>query len=162
MHFHKYEKIWLIFGVLSLAVFLSIVGFAAFAEGKDSVLCLPAGGMDTIDPEKVTEQAPFNKPGVRQIDEDRYEVVVVAKAFGYDPPDIKVPVGKEIIFTLTSTDVVHSFTIDNTKVNMMAVPGRITYKSYIFDKPGKYLVLCNEYCGSGHHYMSTEIEVYEP
>ncbi|RST70889.1 cytochrome B5 [Siminovitchia acidinfaciens] len=157
MHFHKYEKIWLIFGILSLTVFLSIVGFTAFAHGHE-----PAGGMDTIDPEKVTETAPFDKPGVRQIDEDRYEVVVIAKAFGYDPPEIKVPVGKEIIFTLTSTDVVHSFTIDNTKVNMMAVPGRITHKSYIFDKPGKYLVLCNEYCGTGHHFMSTEIEVYEP
>lgn len=157
MHFHKYEKIWLIFGILSLAVFLSIVGFTAFAHGHE-----PAGGMDIIDPEKVNETAPFNKPGVRQIDENRYEVVVVAQAFGYDPPEIKVPAGKEIIFTLTSTDVVHSFTIDNTKVNMMAVPGRITHKSYTFDKPGKYLVLCNEYCGSGHHFMSTEIEVYEP
>ncbi|CAM4240514.1 cytochrome c oxidase subunit II [Lederbergia lenta] len=157
MHFHKFEKIWLVFGILSLVIFLSIVGVTAFSHGHT-----PAGGMDIIDPEKVHETAPFNKPGVHKIDEDTYEVVIIGMAFGYNPAQIKVPAGKEIIFTVTSTDVVHSFTIDDTKVNMMAVPGRITHKSYTFNNPGKYLVLCNEYCGAGHHLMQTEIEVYEP
>lgn len=156
MHFHKYEKAWLIFGVLALVVFVSIVGVSAFSQGQT-----PAGGMDTIDPTKVNETAPFDQPGVRQIDENTYEVVIVAYAFGYKPGEIKVPKGKEIIFTLTSTDVVHSFTIDDTKVNMMAVPGRITHKNYTFDEVGNYLILCNEYCGAGHHYMYTEIEVYD-
>jgi cytochrome c oxidase subunit 2 len=155
MHLHKYEKIWLIFGLVSLVVFLSIVGVSAFSHGHT-----PAGGMETIDPKKVNETAPFDKPGVTQINDDTYQVAIVAMAFGYTAPDLKVPVGKEIIFKLTSIDVVHSFTIDNTKVNMMVVPGQITTKSYTFDKPGKYLILCNEYCGSGHHYMFTEIEVY--
>lgn len=157
MHFHKYEKVWLIFGIVSLALFLCIVGVTAFAQGHT-----PAGGMDTIDPEKVYETAPFDNPGVRQIDEDTYEVVIVSMAFGYNPTEIKVPVGKEIIFTTTSTDVVHSFTIKDTKVNMMAVPGRITQKRYTFKEPGTYLIICNEYCGTGHHFMQTEIEVYEP
>ncbi|MCJ7842724.1 cytochrome c oxidase subunit II [Lederbergia sp. NSJ-179] len=157
MHLHRYEKIWLLFGVLSLIVFLSIVGITAFAHGHT-----PAGGMDIIDPEKVNETAPFNDPGVKQIDKDTYEVAIVAQTFGYNPAKVKVPAGKEIIFTLTSVDVVHSFTIEGTKVNMMVVPGRITHKSYTFDKPGNYLVICNEYCGTGHHFMQTEIEVYQP
>ena len=155
MHFHKFEKIWLAFGMASLVLFLSIVGVSAFTQDHT-----PAGGMDTIDPKKVNETAPFDKPGVTQLDDDTYQVAIVAMAFGYNAPELKVPVGKEIIFKLTSTDVVHSFTIDNTKVNMMVVPGRITTKSYTFDKPGKYLILCNEYCGGGHHLMFTEIEVY--
>lgn len=157
MHFHKFEKIWLIFGSLSLALFLVIVGVNAFAHGHT-----PAGGLDTIDPEKVHETAPFDQPGVRQLDENTYEAVIVSQAFGYLPSEIRVPAGKEIIFTTTSTDVVHSLTINDTKVNMMAVPGRVTQKSYTFDEPGNYLVLCNEYCGTGHHFMQTEIEVYEP
>lgn len=156
MHFHKFEKIWLIFGTLSLVLFLTIVGVTAFGHGHT-----PAGGMDIIDPEKVHETAPFNNPGIHQIDENTYEVVVVSSAFAYTPNHIEVPVGKEIIFTLTSTDVVHSFTIDDTKVNMMAVPGRITHKSYTFTEPGNYLILCNEYCGAGHHFMQAEIEVIE-
>lgn len=156
MHLHKFEKIWLGFGLIALIVFLTVVGVSAFTQGHT-----PAGGMETIDPKKVNETAPFDKPGVTQIDEDTYQVAFVAQAFAYTPMDVKVPVGKEIIFKATSVDVVHSLTIDNTKVNMMVVPGRITTKSYTFDKPGKYLVLCNEYCGSGHHLMFTEIEVTE-
>lgn len=156
MHLHKYEKIWLVFGIASLIVFLSVVGVSAFSQDHT-----PAGGMETIDPQKVNETAPFDNPGVTQLNDDTYQVAIVAMAFGYTAPDLKVPVGKEIVFKVTSTDVVHSFTIDNTKVNMMVVPGRITTKSYTFEKPGTYLILCNEYCGTGHHMMYTEIEVYE-
>jgi len=155
MHFHKFEKIWLIFGMASLVMFLSIVGVSAFSQDHT-----PAGGMTTIDPKKVNETAPFDKPGVTQLDEDTYQATIVAMAFGYNAPELKVPAGKEIIFKVTSTDVVHSFTIDNTNINMMVVPGQITTKTYTFDKPGKYLILCNEYCATGHHMMFTEIEVY--
>ncbi|ANU27006.1 cytochrome c oxidase subunit II [Planococcus versutus] len=156
MHLHKYEKIWLTLGVISLIIFLSVVGVSAFSQNHT-----PAGGMETIDPKKVNETAPFDNPGVTQLDDDTYQATIVAMAFGYTAPELKVPVGKEVVFKVTSTDVVHSFTIDNTKVNMMVVPGRITTKSYTFEKPGTYLILCNEYCGTGHHMMYTEIEVYE-
>ena len=155
MHLHKFEKIWLIFGIASLIVFLSVVGVSAFSHDHT-----PSGGMDTIDPKKVNETAPFDKPGVSQLDDDTYQVTLIAMAFCYNAPDLKVPAGKEVIFKATSTDVVHSFTIDDTKVNMMVVPGQITTKSYTFEKPGKYLILCNEYCGTGHHMMFTEIEVF--
>lgn len=156
MHLHKYEKIWLGFGLFALVMFLSIVGVSAFGQGNH-----PSGGMHTIDPEKVHETAPFDNPGVRQIDEDAYEVAIVAQAFGYAPNQMEVPAGKEITFKVTSTDVVHSFSIIDTNVNMMAVPGQINEKVYTFEKPGNYLILCNEYCGSGHHMMQTSIEVVE-
>lgn len=156
MHFHKFEKIWLGFGILSLVLFLSIIGVTAFAFNHQ-----PSGGLETIDPDKVEQTAPFDNPGVHKINDDTYEVIIVAKAFGYEPPEIKVPAGKKIIFKVTSTDVTHSFSIINTNVNMMVVPGQINTKEYTFDKPGEYLVICNEYCGSGHHFMKTKIEVIE-
>lgn len=156
MKLHRYEKIWLTFGVLSLIVFLSIVGISAFKHNNH-----PSGGLDRIDPKKVHETAPFDNPGVRQIDEDTYEVSMIALTFGYKPNKIEVPVGKEIIFKVTSPDVTHSFSIVNTKVNMMVVPGHINEKRYTFEEPGSYLVLCNEYCGTGHEFMTTTIEVVE-
>ncbi len=84
MHFHKYEKIWLSFGIVSLIVFLSVVGVSAFSQNHT-----PSGGMDTIDPEKVNETAPFDNPGVTQLDEDTYQVAIVALAFGYNAPDLR-------------------------------------------------------------------------
>lgn len=156
MHLHKYEKIWLVFGILSLIVFLSVVGVSAFHQGNT-----PSGGHMTIDPNKVRETAPFDQPGLHEKSDGTYEMVIITQAFGYDAGELKVPAGKEITFTLTSEDVTHSFSIVGTNVNMMAIPGQVNHKTHTFKEPGKYLIICNEYCGSGHHYMSAEIEVVE-
>ena len=156
MHFHKYEKIWLVFGIAALIVFLSVVGVSAFHQGNT-----PSGGHMTIDPNKVRETAPFDQPGLHEKEDGSYEVAMIAMAFGYDPGDLEVPVGEEILFTVTSEDVTHSFSIVGTNVNMMAIPGQVNHRKHTFTEPGTYLVICNEYCGSGHHFMSTEIEVVE-
>ena len=157
MHWHKYEKIWLVFGTLSLIVFLSIVGVTAFRTDIHLLV-----GWIRLTLKRCMKQHHLTTRVSHKLMKIRMKLSSSVWHFGYTPPKLRVPVGKEIIFTLTSTDVVHSFTIDDTKVNMMAVPGRITHKSYTFNKPGNYLVLCNEYCGAGHHFMQTEIEVYEP
>ncbi|UPM56288.1 cytochrome c oxidase subunit II [Gottfriedia acidiceleris] len=153
MHLHKYEKIWLTFGMISLIVFLVIIGITAFRSHLQ-----PAGGMDTVNPQTVEKTAPFNHPGVYQKDDGTYEVVLLAKTFAYAPSKLKVPIGKKVRFVVTSTDVTHSFSIVNTNVNMMVVPGQINTKEYSFKKPGNYLILCNEYCGTGHSFMQTTIE----
>lgn len=156
MHLHKYEKIWLVFGVTALILFLSVVGVSAFHQGHT-----PSGGHMKVDPEKVNQTAPFDQPGLHEKEDGTYEVAMIAKTFGYDPGKIQVPAGEEILFTVTSEDVVHSFSIIGTNVNMMVIPGEINHKKHTFQKSGTYLVVCNEYCGSGHHFMSTEIEVVE-
>ncbi|CCQ95728.1 Cytochrome c oxidase subunit 2 [[Clostridium] ultunense Esp] len=156
MHIHRYEKIWLTFGISALVLFLIVLGFTAFAQGHT-----PAGGLQTIDPKLVDQTPPFDNPGVKKVDENRYEVNLIAQVFSFKPNKVQVPVGKEIVFNVTTKDVVHSFTIVGTNVNMMLIPGYINTAKYTFDKPGKYLVLCNEYCGAGHQLMQMEIEVIE-
>lgn len=37
--------------------------------------------------------------------------------------------------------------------------GEVSQISHKFTKPGEYLILCNEYCGTGHEYMNTVIVV---
>lgn len=153
---HKFEKIWLIFGVSFLMLFLTIVGINAFHSGNH-----PAGSIATLDPEKINETPPFDNPGVVKVDDDHLEVNIIAQIFSYVPNKIVVPVGKEVTFRVISRDVVHSFSIIGTNVNMMAVPGNINERTTTFTKPGNYLIICNEYCGSGHQQMKMEIEVVE-
>jgi cytochrome c oxidase subunit II len=156
MHIHKFEKIWLIFGISTLIIFLVTVGVGAFAMGHQ-----PASNIETIDPEKVHETAPFNNPGIKQIGDNKYEVIIVTSAFAFTPNKISVPVGAEIVFKVTTTDVVHGFSIAGTNVNMMIEPGYISSYTQTFDTTGEYLILCNEYCGAGHHMMNARIEVVE-
>jgi cytochrome c oxidase subunit 2 len=96
---------------------------------------------------------------VKQIGENEYEVVMTLQAFGFTPNNIEIPAGAKVTFVLTSKDVVHGFEVAGTNINAMVMPGHIQKITQKFDKPGNYLVLCNEYCGAGHQLMSTTITV---
>ncbi|ALS28120.1 subunit 2 of cytochrome c oxidase [Paenibacillus sp. 32O-W] len=155
MHIHRLEKIWLLIGFSMLVIFLGVIGVGAFALGMQP----PTGHHQAIDPDKVDETPPFDRPGLEKIGEKEYNAYMVAYAFGYKQDKLEVPVGSTIHFQVTSSDVVHGFQIPGTNVNLMVVPGEVNHLSYTFKEPGEYLVLCNEYCGAGHEYMATTIIV---
>jgi cytochrome c oxidase subunit II len=154
MKMHRAEKIWLTLSFGMIMGFMIITGYQGFAMGM-----APPSHIETIDPQKVDETAPFDKPGVYEIGENEYEVVMTLQAFAFNPSNIEVPAGATVHFTLTSKDVVHGFQVAGTNLNTMVMPGYISKITQKFDKPGEYLVLCNEYCGRGHQAMSTTITV---
>lgn len=151
---HKTEEIWLTISTAVLVIFLLIAGYQTFALAMG-----PPSHKETIDPQKVDETAPFDHPGMKEIGDNKYEVVMTLQAFGFNPSNIKVPKGAEVTFIMTSKDVVHGFEVAGTNINAMVMPGQIQKITHTFDEAGNYLVLCNEYCGTGHQLMSTTITV---
>lgn len=158
MHMHKFEKIWLVFGITSLLVFLTVVGVSAFYMGN-----LPPSSLTTIDPEKVDTTKPFNKPGLNKVEgkDWDYELVFVASAFSYNPAKVEVPKGAKVKVMATTKDVIHGFEVAGTNINMMLEPGYVSEYVTTFNKAGEFLIVCNEYCGVGHHMMNSRIEVVE-
>jgi len=154
MKMHLDEKIWLGLSFGIIVIFMLITGYQAFALDM-----APPSNKELIDPQKVDQTAPFNKPGITKVGDKEYEVVMTLQVFSFNPGNIEVPVGSTVHFTLTSKDVVHGFEVAGTNLNAMVPPGHIQKITQKFDKPGKYLVLCNEYCGAGHQMMSTTITV---
>jgi len=156
MHMHKFEKIWLAFGIGALVVFLVTIGVSAFYLGNKPPSCLT-----TINPEKVNQTKPFTEPGLHKVEgkEWDYELVYVASAFSFNPVQVKVPLDAKVRVIATTTDVVHGFEVAGTNINMMLEPGYVSEYTTTFDKAGEYLIVCNEYCGAGHHLMSSKIEV---
>lgn len=154
MKMHRFEEVWLVFAVIIILGSMVVTGYQAFAQGM-----APPSHKETIDPQKVDEHELFSNPGVFEIGENEYEVVMTLQLFSFNPGDIEVPVGSTVHFTMTSKDVVHGFQVAGTNLNAMVMPGQIQKISQTFDEPGEYLVLCNEYCGSGHQLMSTTITV---
>lgn len=71
--------------------------------------------------------------------------------------------GEPVEFQVTSTDVNHGFGIYDAKMRLLAqVQAMPTYTNtlrYTFPAPGRYTILCLEYCGMVHHYMRTELIV---
>lgn len=154
MKMHLDEKIWLALSFGMIMIFMSITGYQTFALEMG-----PPTHKETIDPQKVDQTAPFDKPGIKQIDDNEYEVVMTLQIFSFNPGNIEVPAGSTVHFIMTSKDVVHGFEVAGTNLNAMVMPGHITKITQKFEKSGNYLVLCNEYCGAGHQAMSTTITV---
>lgn len=62
---------------------------------------------------------------------------------------------------ISSKDVMHGYSIQPTNMNFQVYPG---YDYVLEFKPtdvGEYKVICNEYCGIGHHTMIGKIVVIE-
>lgn len=154
MKLHRFEEVWLVFAIAVIVISMLVTGYQAFALGMG-----PPSHMETIDPQQVDTTAPFDEPGVFEVGDNEYEVVMTLQSFSFTPGDIEVPVGAKVKFIMTSKDVIHGMQIVDTNVNAMIVPGHIQEISHTFDKPGEYLVLCNEFCGLGHQLMSTTITV---
>ncbi|QMV45012.1 cytochrome C oxidase subunit II [Cohnella cholangitidis] len=151
---HRYEEIWLISGISLLVIFMLITGYQTFALDMG-----PPSHKETIDPQKVDQTSPFDKPGITKIGENEYEVVMTLEVFAFAPADIEIPAGSTVHFILTSKDVTHGFEVAGTNANAMVMPGYIQKITQKFSEAGEYLVVCNEYCGAGHQVMSTTIKV---
>jgi cytochrome c oxidase subunit 2 len=158
MHLHRYEKWWLVFGSGSLVIFLIILGISAFHLGHQ-----PPSAKAIINYEQVDKLKPFNEPGLKKVEgkEWDYELIVVASAFFYAPIEAEIPQGSRVKIIATTKDVVHGFEVAGTNINMMLEPGYISEYVATFDQAGEYLVLCNEYCGTGHHTMKSMFKVVE-
>jgi len=112
-----------------------------------------------VDPNRVDSTAPFDQPGVVQLGPGQYEVHMVSQVWSFDPAEIRLPVGAEVTFVVTSSDVVHGLFIPYTHTNVMLLPGQTSRVTARFDQPGHFRFFCHEYCGLGHHTMSGEIVV---
>jgi cytochrome c oxidase subunit 2 len=87
------------------------------------------------------------------------EVRVIAHMFAFQKPEIEVPAGRPVTFRLSSVDVIHGFQIVGTNANTMVIPGYVSEFTTVFEKPGEYLIVCNEYCGLSHHVMHATLTV---
>ena len=148
MTLDKFEKkvLYITGALLSLFIF-SIL----YARGKNNDL-----------PECIPFDKTYTQPKVVQLDEKTYQVYSVAKMWLFEPSQIYIPVGSEVDFFVTSSDVVHGFNIAEKNLNLMAVYGNINKATVKFDKPGVYKITCHEYCGVGHQSMQAEVIVNTP
>jgi cytochrome c oxidase subunit 2 len=76
-------------------------------------------------------------------------------------PVLKLKKGAEYIFHLSSMDVNHGFGLFPLNINFQVVPGYDYGLKMVPDKAGDYRIICNEFCGIGHHMMVGKILVTE-
>lgn len=100
---------------------------------------------------------PFIPYGKNSAEAGQQRVNVEGLQFAWvmDPPSISA--GVPTRFTVAAADVNHGFAVYNDKNTMLfqvqAVPDHPTDIVHTFDEPGRYQVVCLEFCGVGHHKM---------
>jgi cytochrome c oxidase subunit 2 len=141
-------------GLGILVLFAAIITTSAIVDGF-----VPPSHVQSIDPTKVAQTPPFDHPGLRKIADGAYEAYYVARIFSFTPAEIRVPAGSRVTFYVTSADVEHGFSIPATGVNTMVTPGWVSSVSHTFKDRGTFLLVCNEYCGAGHHMMAAKVTV---
>lgn len=90
-------------------------------------------------------------------------IYVMATQYTFTPNTIRLAAGEQYDLQMLSKDVVHAFSIHmgDTSYNAVVMPKMVTALKLKPAKPGKYLVVCNEYCGIGHDYMYFSVIVEE-
>ncbi len=92
-----------------------------------------------------------------------YGAVTIWKQKGapFEKPVIEVSMGDTVVFKLTSSDVVHGFSLKDFGIYLKEgiEPGKATYVSFTADKTGTFTFTCNAVCGDMHQNMQGTIIV---
>jgi plastocyanin len=64
------------------------------------------------------------------------------KSFAYVPKEVRVKAGQTVQFRLLSTDIDHTFTVRDLKIDVLGKPGRPVVQELTLTAPGTYRVVC--------------------
>ena len=73
-----------------------------------------------------------------------------------------IPKNEDIVVTIESEDVLHSFFLPNLRVKQDIVPGMVQHTWFKATETGNYDIACAELCGWGHYKMRGRLTVLEP
>jgi cytochrome c oxidase subunit II len=106
---------------------------------------------------------PFPIPSQHPSSQARQVVKAVGRQWGWELSPGPIRAGVPVEFHVTSADVNHGFGIYDSSGRLLAqtqaMPGRTNRLVHTFTRPGKYRILCLEYCGLVHYGMRIEFDV---
>jgi len=81
--------------------------------------------------------------------------------YGVTSRELYLPVNRQVLLSMTSRDVIHSFWVPEFRVKQDVLPGENLVKQLRITpiKEGKYQVMCAELCGGSHAYMTAPVNV---
>lgn len=88
------------------------------------------------------------------------DVYMLATRFQFRPV-IQLQRGETYRLLLSSNDVQHGFSLQPDNINLQVIPGYVLGVELTPEETGEYEIVCNEYCGLGHHFMLGRITVVD-
>nr|BAB91342.1 cytochrome oxidase subunit II [Aquatica lateralis] len=73
-----------------------------------------------------------------------------------------LPVNTQIRMMISSSDVIHSWTIPSSSLKIDATPGRLNQTTFFMNRIGVFFGQCSEICGTNHSFMPIVVESILP
>ncbi|HEY2979651.1 MAG TPA: cytochrome c oxidase subunit II [Anaerolineales bacterium] len=81
---------------------------------------------------------------------------------GFTSDELRLPVDRQIVLKMESSDVIHSFWVPEFRMKQDVVPSRVTEFRVTPNVLGDYKVRCAELCGTSHYSMEDAVLVVKP
>ena len=111
-----------------------------------------------VDQYTIRNEGPRNYPVVRV--PPGGDVYMVSRLWDFWPI-VELEVGESYRFHLSSMDWQHGFSLQPANINIQVMPKYEHVMTFTPNSTGEFSVICNEYCGIGHHLMIGKIHVVE-
>lgn len=86
-------------------------------------------------------------------------VAIAAKRFEFTPNQITLKRGETVTIRASSEDREHGLFQKDLKIGLDIVPGKTAEVTITPDKAGRFVAICDHFCGSGHGNMKLIILV---
>jgi len=88
-------------------------------------------------------------------------VALTATRFDFSAKEISVRKGQPVTLVLTTADFPHGFNVPDFNVRVDLIPGKTVEVTFTPDRAGRFVFLCDNFCGEGHDRMSGFLVVTE-
>lgn len=88
------------------------------------------------------------------------DVYLVARLWAWWPV-LELEKGKSYRLHLSAMDYMHGFSLQPANINLQIIPGYDMVVTVTPNQAGKFSIICNEYCGIGHHKMVSNLYVVD-
>jgi len=153
---HKSEKVWVAIAFAWCLVLFAMMPLWHWKGGQN-----PSGIRGRVEPEAFRARTQEFIEQYR-VGEDQ-GIAIVEPPAGSDiylygrmwawEPILRLRANTEYTLHLSSLDLNHGFALYPLNINFQVVPGYDYGLKILAKEAGEFRIICNEYCGAGHHLM---------
>jgi cytochrome c oxidase subunit 2 len=160
----KEEKIWVI-AALCWGIFMFIFMIAWHGTGRQNNPSATYRITPSVYAELTNEfisKYKIGQEGMRAVVQPPAggDVYMLARVWSFDPI-LVLKKGESYRLHLSSLDLQHGFSLQPMNLNLQVLPGYDFVVNITPTQAGEFSVICNEFCGVGHHTMVGKIIVKE-
>jgi cytochrome c oxidase subunit 2 len=91
--------------------------------------------------------------------QDPKVIEITAKRFQFTPSEVTLRKDEPVILRLHSEDVVHGFFMKKLGIDATIEPGKTTDVALTPHQAGRFVTICDHFCGTGHGNMKMTLVV---